>query len=183
MKEIRIFNGAPADIGGRSEAETAVYALLDSLGTAYATACHEAAFTMEQCAAVEQALGVPICKNLFLCTHNKSGIYLLMMPGEKPFKTKYLSSQIGCSRLSFAGEDDMAELLHIRPGAVSPMGLMNDIGRRVQLIIDRDLLALQEFGCHPCVNTATLKLGMKDFLERYLPAVSHEAAIVELPAV
>ena len=71
MKEIRIFNGAPADLGGRSVAETAVYGLLDSLGIDYATACHEAAFTMEQCAAVEQALGAPICKNLFLCTHNK----------------------------------------------------------------------------------------------------------------
>ena len=136
----------------------------------------------EQCAAVEEALGAPICKNLFLCTHNKSGIYLLMLPGGKPFKTKYLSSQIGCSRLSFAGEDDMMQLLHIHPGSVSPMGLMNDGGLRVQLVIDRELLALREFGCHPCVNTATLRLGMKDFLERYLPAVSHEAAIVDLPS-
>ena len=181
MEGIRIFNGRPAGLGGRSEAETAVYALLDSLGIDYATACHEAAFTMEQCAAVEQALGAPICKNLFLCTHNKSGIYLLMLPGEKPFKTKYLSSQIGCSRLSFAGEDDMMQLLHIHPGSVSPMGLMNDRGLRVQLIIDRDLLALKEFGCHPCVNTATLRLGMKDFLERYLPAVSHAPKFVSLP--
>ena len=183
MEEIRIFNGRPADLGGRSEAETAVYGLLDNLGIDYATACHEAAFTMEQCAAVEEALGAPICKNLFLCTHNKSGVYLLMMPGDKPFKTKYLSSQIGCSRLSFAGEEDMAELLHIRPGSVSPMGLMNDSGHRVRLIIDRDLLALTEFGCHPCVNTATLRLRMKDFLECYLPAVSHEPALVELPAL
>ena len=181
MEGIRIFNGRPAELGGRSEAETAVYGLLDSLGMDYATACHEAAFTMEQCAAVEQALGAPICKNLFLCTHNKSGIYLLMLPGEKPFKTKYLSSQIGCSRLSFAGEDDMMQLLHIHPGSVSPMGLMNDSGLRVQLIIDRDLLALKEFGCHPCVNTATLRLGMEDFLERYLPAVSHAPEFVSLP--
>ena len=141
MEEIRIFNGRPADLGGRSEAETAVYGLLDNLGIDYATACHEAAFTMEQCAAVEEALGAPICKNLFLCTHNKSGVYLLMMPGD------------------------------------------NDSGHRVRLIIDRDLLALTEFGCHPCVNTATLRLRMKDFLERYLPAVSHEPALVELPAL
>ncbi len=182
MEGIRIFNGRPDDLGGRSEAETAVYCLLDSLGIDYATACHEPAFTMEQCAAVQQALGAPICKNLFLCTHNKSGIYLLMLPGGKPFKTKYLSSQIGCSRLSFAGEDDMMQLLHIHPGSVSPMGLMNDGGLRVQLVIDRELLALKEFGCHPCVNTATLRLGMKDFLGRYLPAVSHEAAIVDLPS-
>ena len=183
MERIRIFNGRPTDPDGRGEAEIAVYELLDSLGIEYATACHEAAFTMEQCAAVEAALGVTICKNLFLCTRNKSGIYLLMLPGDKPFKTKYLSSQIACSRLSFAGEEDMEELLHVRPGAVSPMGLMNDSGRRVQLIIDRDLLSLKEFGCHPCVNTATLRLRMKDFLERYLPEVSHEPAFVELPAL
>lgn len=183
MEEIRIFNGRPDSMDGRSEAEKAVYDLLDRIGMTYQTACHEAAFTMEQCAAIEQRICAPVCKNLFLCTHNKSGIYLLMLPADKPFKTKYLSSQIGCSRLSFASEDDMAELLHIHPGAVSPMGLMNDRSCRVQLIMDRELLSCQEFGCHPCVNTATLKLRMKDFREIFLPAVRHEPAIVELKTI
>lgn len=183
MDNIKIFNGHPEDMEGRSEAEKGVYALLDSIGTNYLTACHDAAFTMEQCAAIEQVLGAPICKNLFLCTHNKSGIYLLMLPADKPFKTKYLSSQIGCSRLSFAGEDDMQELLHIRPGAVSPMGLMNDKSGRVQLIVDRDLLDLPEFGCHPCVNTATVRISMKDFMDKFLPAVGHEPATVELKSI
>lgn len=182
MEEIRIYDGRPSSMDGRSEAEKAVYELLDRLGLAYASACHEAAFTMEQCAAVEKALGAPVCKNLFLCTRNKSGIYLLMLPADKPFKTKYLSSQIGCSRLSFASEQDMQELLHIHPGAVSPMGLMNDSGGLVRLVMDRDLLELPEFCCHPCVNTSTLRLHMKDFLDIYLPAVSHEPSFVELPA-
>lgn len=183
MEEIRIFNGRPDSMDGRSEAEKAVYDLLDRIGMTYVTACHEAAFTMEQCAAIEQRICAPVCKNLFLCTHNKSGIYLLMLPADKPFKTKYLSSQIGCSRLSFASEDDMAELLHIHPGAVSPMGLMNDREGRVKLIIDRDLVPLAEFGCHPCVNTSTVKLRMGDFMQKFLPAVGHEPAIVELKTI
>lgn len=183
MEEIRIFSGRPDSMDGRSEAEKAVYDLLDRLRMTYQTACHEAAFTMEQCAAIESRIGAPVCKNLFLCTHNKSGIYLLMLPSDKPFKTKYLSSQIGCSRLSFASEEDMTELLHIHPGAVSPMGLMNDRSCRVQLIMDRELLSCPEFGCHPCVNTATLKLRMKDFREIFLPAVRHEPAIVELKTI
>lgn len=183
VDRIRISNGRPADLDGRGETEIAVYALLDRLGITYATACHEAAFTMEQCMAIETALGAPVCKNLFLCTHNKSGVYLLMLPSDKPFKTKYLSSQIGCSRLSFASAEDMETLLRIHPGAVSPMGLMNDADRKVRLIIDRDLLGLAEFCCHPCVNTATVRLAMKDFLELYLPAAGHGYESVELPAL
>ncbi len=180
MENIELFEGRPDRIEGRLETEKAVYALLDSLGIKYVTACHAPAFTMEECVAIEKRLGAHVCKNLFLCTRNKSGIYLLMIPADKPFKTKYLSSQIGCSRLSFAGEDDMVSLLGIHPGAVSPLGLMNDKDGKVQLIIDKVLLGYESIGCHPCVNTATVKMSMRDFLEAFLPAARHGFITVEL---
>ena len=75
---------------------------------------HEVANTMEACNAIDAVLGVTICKNLFLCNRQKTNFYLLMMPGDKPFKTKELSAQINSARLSFASAEDMERLLDIK---------------------------------------------------------------------
>ena len=141
---------------------------------------HEPATTMEACNAIDAALEVVMCKNLFLCNRQKTSFYLLLMPGDKKFKTKELSHQIGSARLSFADAEDMLKYLDIEPGAVSVMGLMNDTGHQVQLLIDEDILKDEYLGCHPCVCTSSLKLKMKDLLERYLPAVGHEYRTVRL---
>lgn len=172
--------GRPQDVVGRKEREIRVYDLLDELGIEYERVDHEAAMTMEACLAVDQALQVNMCKNLFLCNRQKTNSYLLMMPGDKVFKTKELSAQIGSARLSFATEEYMLEFLDIHPGAVSVMGLMNDKENKVQLLIDEDVLAEEYVGCHPCVNTASLKIKTKDVVETYLPAVHHEMRIVKL---
>ena len=99
--------GRPDSDEGRSEVETRTYDFLDSIGIQYETVCHEAAYTMEQCQEIEKTLGVPICKNLFLCNRQQTQFYLLMLPGDKHFKTKFLSSELGCARLSFADESKM----------------------------------------------------------------------------
>lgn len=164
----------------RSEAETAVYEFLEREHIEYERLDHEAADTMEVCAQIEKRLGAPICKNLFLCNRQQTDFYLLMIPAGKVFKTKYLSSQLGCARLSFATPGHMEEYLHIHPGAVSPMGLMNDTAGRVRLIIDRDLMSLDHFGCHPCVNTSTVKMRLSDLLGKFLPATGHDYTVVEL---
>lgn len=182
-ESIVISKGRPSSAEGREAGEIAVYDLLDSLGIEYETACHEPAFTMEACREVEKCLGVEICKNLFLCNRQQTDFYLLMLPGGKVFKTKYISSQLGCARLSFADDSKMMELLGIRPGSVSVMGLMNDKGHRVRLAIDKDLLPDEFIGCHPCFNTATIKLRLKDILEKFLPSTGHEPTFVELPDI
>ena len=165
----------------RQPREVRTYSLLDTLGIPYTRIDHAPAGTMEDCEAVDAALGVRMCKNLFLCNRQQTQFYLLMMPGEKKFHTKLLSQQLGVARLSFANEDAMVRLLDIHPGAVSVMGLMNDTGKAVQLLIDRDLMRDEFLGCHPCVNTASLRMAMKDLLEVFLPAVGHEPRIVDLP--
>lgn len=177
---MELFEGQPKDMTGRCEAETNVYDLLNKIGIHYQTLCHEAAHTMEQCAEVEKTLGAPICKNLFLCNRQQTQFYLVMLPGDKVFKTKQITSQLGCARLSFAGEEHMVNLLHIHPGAVSPMGLMNDTEKKVLLVIDKDLFDSDTFGCHPCVNTASLKLSLNDVITTFLPAIGHEYRVVEL---
>ena len=164
----------------RQERELRVYRYLDQLGIRYERVDHAPALTMEDCIAIDQALNVKMCKNLFLCNRQKTEFYLLLMPGDKPFRTKELSAQIGTARLSFADESQMLSLLDIRPGAVSVMGLMNDREGAVQLLIDEDVLNHEYIGCHPCVNTASLKIRTADILERFLPDTKHEPRRVAL---
>lgn len=166
-------NGRPKDAEGRSEREIRTYDLLDALGIDYERVDHAPAQTMEDCLVIEECLSAAICKNLFLCNRQGTVFYLLMMPGDKVFKTKELSNQIGSARLSFAGPDKMLEYLDILPGAVSVLGLMNDKGGAVQLLVDEDLLREEYVGCHPCVNTSSLKIRSVDVFEKILSAVGH----------
>ncbi len=173
--------GSPESMEGRTEAEVRTYRFLDKLGLEYWQTDHErAANTMEDCAEVDAVLGATICKNLFLCNRKKTAYYLLMMPGEKVFRTKELAGQSSLPRLSFAHEDKMLEYLDIHPGAVSVMGLMNDTENHVQLLVDEDILKGEFLACHPCVNTSSLKLHTKDILEKFLPAVHHDYLVVHL---
>lgn len=177
---MELVKGRPENTEGRLEREIKVYDLLDELGIAYERTDHEEANTMEACNEIDRILGTIICKNLFLCNRQETKFYLLMMPGEKPFKTKELSAQINSARLSFGKPEYMEEFLHIKPGAVSVMGLMNDKENQVQLLMDRDVIESEDLGCHPCVSTSSLKMKTKDVLEKFLPAVHHEPIIVEL---
>ena len=173
--------GRPTSNEGRLEKEIRTYDLLDELGIEYERCDHEPAETMEACLAIDEILApAVICKNLFLCNTQKTKFYLLMIREDKKFKTKEISHQINSARLSFAPEEFMEELLDITPGSVSVMGLMNDTENRVQLLMDRDLLQEEYLGCHPCINTSSIKLTTKDLLEKFLPAVHHEAIYVDL---
>ncbi len=180
---LKLETGRPADCTGRLDKERRVYDLLDGLGVAYQRVDHAPAMTMEICAEIDEVLQALICKNLFLCNRQQTEFYLLMIPGEKPFKTKFLSAQIGSSRLSFAPPEAMERLLDITPGSVSVLGLMNDLENQVQLLIDEDVLRAPVFGCHPCINTSSLRLATADLTARILPAMHHTYRTVTLPWV
>ena len=173
-------NGRPADAAGRMEKEIRTYNFLDELGVDYQRVDHEAAFTMEACKEVDEALGVEMCKNLFLCNRQKTSFYLLCMPPDKPFHTKDLSAQINSSRLSFAPEDSLWELLHCHPGSATVLGLANDTEHRVQLLLDREVYDAPYMSCHPCICTSTLKLKTSDVLTRLLPHTGHTPIVVDL---
>ncbi len=178
---MQLHNGRPESSLGRLEKELRCYDLLDGLHVPYQRIDHEAAMTMEACAEIDAALGCAICKNLLLCNRQKTAFYLLMLPGDKVFKTSVLSKEIGSSRLSFADGCHMEQFLDITPGSLSVLGLMNDRDNRVQLLIDEELLTAQSFGCHPCINTSSLRLSMKDLLDTILPAIHHAPTLVQLP--
>lgn len=173
-----LYSDKPED--ERLPKEMAVYELLDRLDIPYTRLDHDSAGRVEFCDEVGAILGVEICKNLFLCNRQKTDFYLLMMPGKKEFHTKDLSAQIGSARLSFAEESFMEEFLNITPGSVSVMGLMNDKDKKVRLLIDRDVADSEYVGCHPCINTSSLKIKTTDLLEKFLPYVEHEPVFVTL---
>ena len=177
---MELYNGRPENTEGRLEREIRTYDFLDRLGIAYQRTDRERADNMEACNAIDAVLGVIICKNLFLCNRQGTVFYLLMMPGDKKFKTKELSAQINSARLSFATPENMLKYLDIEPGAVSIMGLMNDHGHAVNLLIDEDVLKDEYLGCHPCVCTSSLKLKTKDVTDVFLPATGHTYSTVHL---
>lgn len=177
---MELWNGRPEDREGRLPREMRTYDFLDNLGIEYKRTDHEPANNMEACNEIDAVLGVLICKNLFLCNRQKTSYYLLMMPGDKKFKTKELSSQIHSARLSFASPEDMLKYLDIEPGAVSIMGLMNDRDHVVQLLVDEDVLKGEYIGCHPCVCTSSLKMRTQDVIEKFLPATGHAYVTVHL---
>ena len=177
-----LHNGRPEDSSGRLSKEVRVYDFLDKLGVPYGRVDHEAAMTMEACAEIDKAMDTAMCKNLFLCNRQCTDFYLLMLPGDKVFKTKELSKQIGSSRLSFGSGEYMEQLLDITPGSLSVLGLMNDKENKVQLLIDEELLSAEYIGCHPCVNTSSLKLKTEDLLNIIIPATGHEMHTVCLGA-
>mgnify|MGYP002082130336 CR=1 FL=1 len=142
---------------------------------------HEEVNTMEACAAIDELLEpAVICKNLFLTNSAKTEYYLLMLCADKKFRTAEVSKQIGASRLSFADSDKMLEFLDITPGSVSVMGLMNDHEHRVHLIVDEDVFRSEYFGCHPCINTSSLRIKTKDVFEKVLPELGVEYRTVSV---
>ena len=195
---LTIYKGRPENLSGRLDREIRVYDLLDSLGVEYDRLDHEPAMTMEVCAEIDAAFErMPleafkadlsadkskhaiVCKNLFHTNKQHTKYYLLMMPGDKKFLTKDLSAQINSARLSFAGEEEMLKYLDVTPGSVSVLGLMNDKENAVQLLIDSDVLRSEYAGCHPCMNTSSLRMLVKDLTEKILPAIHHEAIVVNL---
>lgn len=175
----QVYKGAPEG-KGRLEKEMAVYELLEALSIPYERVDHGTMASIAECEEVSKVLGIEICKNLFLCNSQKTKFYLLMMPGSKRFVTKEFSKQIGSARLSFAPEEYMEKYLNITPGSVSILGLMNDTQKQVTLYVDKEVIDSEYIGCHPCINTSSLKIRTEDIITKYLPYTGHELHIVSL---
>ena len=177
---LQVEKGRPAQNEGRSKKELAVYDYLDKQGIAYERVDHPEAHTMEDCIPIEEALGAKVFKNLFLTNSKHSYYYLLLMPGDKPFKTKELSAQLGVSRLSFAEPEEMEEVLGCTPGSSSIFGLIHDKEDLVELFVDKDLMKEEYLCAHPCHNIATLKVKTSDLFGKFLKSTKHYKTEVQL---
>ena len=177
---MELYHGRPSDTNGRMEKEIKVYDLLDSIGVPFVRVDHEAVMTIEACKGIDEALGITINKNLFLCNRQKTAYYLLLLPGGKALKTKELSAQIPTTRLSFASGEDMEKYLNVTPGSATVMGLLFDPEKKVQLLIDEEIFEEEYMGCHPCINTSSIRFTTKDFLEKIVKALGHDYIVVKL---
>lgn len=179
--EPALFEGRPQNSANRLPKEQRCYDLLERLCVPFWRVDHDRADTIELCHGIEATLGCGICKNLLLTNRQGTAFYLLLLRGDKVFRTKHLSAALGCARLSFAPGEIMEQYLDITPGSLSVLGLMNDHENRVQLVIDKPVLEGEWIGCHPCINTSTLRFSVQDLLDKVLPATKHSPIIVELP--
>lgn len=173
-----IYTTRPTD--SRLSKEMEVYDLLEKLDIPYSRIDHDVTATIEDCQNVDKLLGITICKNLFLCNSQKTNFYLLLMPGNKVFKTKELSTQINSSRLSFAKPEYMEKYLNVTPGSATVLGLMNDTVHNVKLLIDEDVMKEEYLGCHPCINTSSLKVKTTDIMDKFLVFTGHVPTFVKL---
>ena len=177
---LELEHGRPENMEGRLKKEVRVYDYLDKLHVEYDFVDHEAVENMEACAQIDQVLQAMSCKNLFLCNRKETQFYLLMIPVNKKLNFKELSDQLGTSRLTFAKETYMQEFLDITPGAVSVLGLINDHEKRVQLLVDRQVMDGDYIGCHPCTNTTSLRIREQDMWDVVIPAMQHQPIFVDL---
>lgn len=180
MHESSLYTGRP-EKGSRTDIEERSYDLLDELGISFVRVDHDCAASMEDLNEADRVLGCTIAKNLFLSNRQQTKFYLLIMPGSKPFKTKYLSAQLGCSRLSFASKEQLEEHLGVKSGSASLLGLMYAAKDKVSLVLDEDILLEEKFACHPCINSSSIAFSMEDMRGKLLPALGFEPAVVALP--
>lgn len=160
------------------EREKRTYEFLDNLGIKYEKYSHEPIMTIAEADQLDKKIGLKICKNLFLSTRHSTEFYLLLMEGSKKFNTGRVSKQINVPRMTFADDSHMLEFLDILPGSVSPLGLINDTGGNVTLLIDSDVLNMEKIAVHPCVNTATVVISTSDLTEKILPVCGHSYTVV-----
>ena len=171
-----LYKGRPDNTEGRLDKEIRTYDFLDELGIEYYRLDHEPADSEHPgvCEEVEASLGAKICKNLFLANRQRTKFYMLMIPAEKTFRSSDVSKQAGSSRLHFAEPEYMLDLVGTTPGSASVMGLINDTENKVQLLVDEDLLTQEYIGCHPCINTSSLRIRREDIFGKFLEAVGHD---------
>jgi Ala-tRNA(Pro) deacylase len=136
-----------------------VYAFLDSLGIQYEIVEHPAIFSAADDRLRDQDIGATIFKNLFLRNKDKSRYYLYSLPSVKRAELTALADKIQETRFSFGNENELWDKLHIRPGSVSPLNVIDAPGTDVEILIDREILTCGRFGIHPNDNTATVILA------------------------
>ena len=143
---------------------------LTSLNISYEVLEHEPLLTMQDGLYVEQKLKIVPCKNLLL-VNRQHEFFLLMISGDKRVKVNNIAKEINSSHLSFASDDDLKALLNVSTGAVSPLDLVSDTEHNVKVLMDKELLSQEFFGCHPGTNTMTVKMKTASLVEVFFKSL------------
>lgn len=147
--------------------EQKLFEILDSLSIKYRRYEHKAIYTVDEANELEISIPGVHCKNLFIKNRKGDTHYLVILEDCKKANLKSLEKQIKSTKLSFASEERLFNYLGLKPGAVTPFGLINDINSEVVVLIDKDLVDASILNFHPNVNTATIGLSFSD-LEKFI---------------
>lgn len=154
--------------------------LLDDAGIGYTLHEHAAAATMDDLVAIDEKLGVRHCRNLMLCTRTMTHFFFLVTGGDTPFRTAVVSKLLGVSRLSFAPEEKVKELIDGEAGSLSPLCLMNDTDCKVTLVIEKTALSSPVAALHPCDCSATVLISSDDLAHALPKALGHEPVFISI---
>ncbi|MCC3373077.1 prolyl-tRNA synthetase associated domain-containing protein [Cohnella sp. REN36] len=144
--------------------KTAILELLEQLSISYEIVEHPAAYTIEEMDSFEMPNAHQVAKNLFVRDDKKRSYYLLTIQKDKTVNLKELRALLNSRPLSFASEEDLFNYLGLQKGAVTPLGVLNDTERKVEVMIDEDLLPFNNIGIHPNENTATIWISIENLL-------------------
>ena len=153
---------------------------LENLNIAYQRFDHPPVYTVEQAEEHWRDINALHCKNIFLRDNKGRQHFLVITPIDRNIDIRALWEKIGSSRLSFASEERLMKYLGLRPGSVSPFGLINDQDNHVRVYLDEALSQVTKVAFHPNINSITLAIAQPD-LERYLDHVGNPWSYIELP--
>jgi Ala-tRNA(Pro) deacylase len=156
-----------------------LFARLDRLGIAHRTVEHPPVYTVEEAKASRGNLPGHHIKNLFL-RNKKEEMWLVVALEDRAIDLKRLGDVLGAGRLSFGSADRLKRYLGVEPGSVTPLSLVNDEARAVQLVLDRGVADGGPVNAHPLVNTMTTTLAPADLL-RFFEATGHTPRWLDFP--
>ena len=146
--------------------KAAVYDFLNDQGIGYEVTDHQAVYNMAELAEIDLPYPDADAKNLFIRDDKKRQYYLISVQGDKRVDLKAFRDQFNTRRLSFGSDKDLLDLMGLTPGAVSPLGLLNDHDLKIAYYVDRQLVADDHLiGVHPNENTATIWLKGQDLVD------------------
>ncbi|MEC5144866.1 YbaK/EbsC family protein [Chitinophaga sp. 212800010-3] len=157
-----------------------VYEMFSEKGVKYERVDTDPAITMEDCIRIDERLEMKTVKTLFLCNRQQTNFYLVVTTAVKPFKTKDLSAALGISRLSFASVELLHSILGTPVGAATVLGLLLDVTKHVQLVIDYDVLLEEWYGCSDGTTTSYLKLSTEWVMNEFITSTGHTPKFVQL---
>ena len=144
--------------------KTETYQYLTEHNIVYEVSEHKAVFNMEEAESLD--LPYPECdaKNLFIRDDKKQNYYLITVKGDKRVDLKEFRKQHGLRALSFASPEELSAVMGLTPGAVTPLGILNDVERRVHFYLDKSFIG-EKIGVHPNDNTATIWVQADELMD------------------
>lgn len=173
-----IQKAAPAEC--KNNLQQLVYSTLEKLEIAFERVDTDEAISMEDCILINRKLNMKMVKTLFLCNRQHTALYLFITTAEKPFKSKDFSTALDVSRLSFAPVELLQTRLGVKIGAATIFGILLDTKNEIQVIIDKDVVSEEWYGCSDGTTTGYMKIAIESVIDKFLNFTNHKPKIIQV---